>query len=100
MQSAMRPMMFAAVAVWVLSAVLIAVLWRMRVPASIRRQFKRTAIALTAFVLAMFAWQAYRISVGITLPGWFYVWLYVGIFAPLQIALYFGAIDRESIRTE
>jgi hypothetical protein len=24
-------------------------------------------------------------SVGVILPGWFYVWLYCGIFAPLQM---------------
>ena len=64
MQAAIRPMIFVAAAVWVLSAALIAILWRTRVPRGV------------------------------------YAWLYVGIFAPLQIALYFASTNRDSIQQE
>ena len=58
------------------------------------------AWGLTGFVAICFLWQAYRISQGMILPGWFYAWFYCGIFAPLKIALFFGAIDREGLRRE
>jgi hypothetical protein len=100
MRAPFWPLMITAAGTWLCAIVLTVVLARMTVPPYIRRQFRRMAIAITTLVVVMVAWQMYRISRGIILPGWFYAWLYCGIFAPLQIALFFGASDRETLRRE
>jgi hypothetical protein len=100
MRAAFWPLMIGAAGTWLAAIVMVLVLARMTVPPYLRYLFRLMAVAHSALVLAMFIWQAYQMSVGIIQPGWFYAWLYCGIFAPLGIALFFGAFDRGRLHGE
>jgi hypothetical protein len=88
-----------SVTCWILAAIVVVIMLRIRVPPEIRAQFRTAARWYTAGVVAAMASMIlHAMWTHVVLPGWFYGCIWIGILIPWQIALHVAGTDMEAYR--
>jgi hypothetical protein len=91
-----HPFLFVAGGVWLCCIALVVMFACIRFPIGARHYFRRMTMGVSAWVAVSLIWTGYKATTGVVMPGWFYAWLYGGVYAPSLIMVFAGAMAKEA----